>query len=1005
MQEKSLSKIKKRKPISVIVHSTNIVGKNLAKILLEQEGKVVLVDQFDSKSKALIQELKPLGEVDFVDIEGLEDLTKNIGRIDYIFYLQSEFLLPSKSFTSKDFLEESNNLNLCLKVAQKYSSKFSLVSSILLNERLSQTQDSQPTAYSSEELQKYSETLAAEYYDKSKVNVRILRIGAVLGNETNIEKFKTLNQLFEDSVSNEAISIEGEGLDIHYLIHSADLTYGILKLTFSSNTHGEVISLCNDNDYTTLSVAYKLLELNPHASEIRFVPSTEKKKVLHSQYIPAPNASKYTWKQRKSLEESFSETLENIYKKYKKKWSMPIEDKKSYRAQLEELRKKKESGMRAGEKKEGHMSTVSTPTGQALTKASEPFKKFSLRDFFKPKSLLKTFGLLILLLPIFYFLLYPALSVAGNTFSIYRSSTNLAEGLSSFDSEFISEELSSVHRSVRNINRDFEKLNWVFQLTNRSEMYDETSKLLHGLETGSEGLVTIAEGMSPLFTYMDEFEPALGFEGGTPTTTREYTGLLEELQRNSDKVGESSYKIAQALEAIGAIETEVYPERLQREILDIQELVKDIDANDIGEVVQFLPEALGVDGRKRYLVLLQNPGELRSTGGWISSYAIIGLEGGQIRELKVDDVYNLDGELKNKEKFFEAQEEMKDALDIEHSGLSLSNWDPHFPRSAREASFFVREAEVASRIDGVLTIDIFLIQDLLDQWGGIDIPGEREIITSDNIHEKVFSLHESFTPGQSQKATFLTTLADEIFKKIFSSDFQENNEVFSVFLNSLDSKNMLVHFENRQASNFFSKKGWTGEISSEDYDFFPFPVEWNWGANKANLYIDRDQKVKVDILNTENVDVEYTLTLRNNSASETYPHGPYENFLRVYLPVNAEVEKIDGFTDDEYSTEKKDGFKILKGWFNIPTSTTKKLDIHYSLKDENIFDVSGDISLETRFFKQPGTKKEDSLSLDITYPNNWAILEEGDFDRARIHLIKDTNLDTEKDILLRWEQQ
>jgi len=1005
MQEKSFSKIKKQNPVSIIVHSSNVLGTNLAKILLEQGSKVILIDKFDSKSKGLIAGLKKFGEVDFVDISGLDDLMKNIGRVDYLFYLQSEFLLENGMFTSKDFLEESNYLNICLKVAQKYGSKFSLVSSIFLNEKLTHTPDSKPTSYSAEELQKYSETLTAEYHDKSKINVRILRSGTILGRESNIENFKLLNQLFEDSVKNEAINIAGEGLDVHYLIHLSDLIFGILKLTFSSKTNGEVISLCNNNDYTTLSIAYKLLELNPNATEIKFIPNPEKRPVLHSQYIPAPNAQEYGWRQKKTLERSVAETLETKYKKYNKKWETPPLDESAYMQKLEEIRTRKSS--KGGRK--GHTSFVATPTGEAFSKALKPLKSFDIKKSLTSKNFLKTFLILLALLPLFYFLIYPAFSIAAGGFSIYRSTSKISRNISDFNNGTMNKELVSVNRNIQNINKSFENLNWLFLLIQKTDMYDETSTLLHGLEEGSEGLITLAEGIRPLITYLDEFEPALGFEEGSPTTTREYTEILIALEKNSDQISESSYKISQALNAINQVNKEIYPEGIQNKITEVQEIIIPIEKNimDMAQIAQFLPDSLGIDGRKRYLILLQNPGELRSTGGWISSYAIIGFEGGQIRELKVEDVYNLDGDLKNQKKYFETPTDMEEALNVKLFNLSLSNWDPHFPNTAKEAAFFVKEAGEASNLDGVISIDIYLLQDLLDQWDGINIPGERDLITSENIYEKVFFLHENFTPGQSQKATFLTKLADETIRRIFTSDFEENSQVFSTFMNSLEGKNMLIYFENMDAQRYFSARGWAGELSSQKYGFAPSVIEWNWGANKANLYLEREQKIHAEIINMDEIEYEYSLILKNNSTSETYPQGEYENYLRLYLPEKAEISSVAGFVEDKSLLSYKKGFKVLEGWFNVPTSTTKELTVKYVLNNtKDILQTQGNlISLNSRIFKQPGTSKEDSIRMDITYPQNWAILEQGDFERARVNLIMQKKLEKEESINLRWELQ
>ncbi|HVX92759.1 MAG TPA: NAD(P)-dependent oxidoreductase, partial [Candidatus Dojkabacteria bacterium] len=313
--ENKYTNIKVNTALSLIVHGSNEVGFQLAKTLLEQGGRVILVDKFDSNTKRLVTELKKLGEADFIDFHGLESLYKSINRIDYIFYLLNEND-QEKNLTSKDFLEESNYLNQTLKSALKNNTKTSLITSIKLNKRLTETVSSlnvsAPSPYSTIELQKYCETLTAEYRDKSKLNVRILRLGTLLGEGIQNISDDVVNDLFKDSLQKGVLTIKGEGLDTHYLININDAVYGILKLTFADKTEGEVITLANNHEYTTLSIAYKLLEINGDIREIKFKDSDDNTPFSLANYTPATNAEKYGWQQNSTLEQSIVESLKAI---------------------------------------------------------------------------------------------------------------------------------------------------------------------------------------------------------------------------------------------------------------------------------------------------------------------------------------------------------------------------------------------------------------------------------------------------------------------------------------------------------------------------------------------------------------------------------------------------------------------------------------------------------------------------------------------------------------------
>lgn len=78
--------------------------------------------------------------------------------------------------------------------------------------------------------------------------------------------------------------------------------------------------------------------------------------------------------------------------------------------------------------------------------------------------------------------------------------------------------------------------------------------------------------------------------------------------------------------------------------LDVQNNLKYLYA--LRETSRSLGETLGSDSTKTYLVLLQNNMELRATGGFIGSFALITFENGKLIDANVFDVYSADGQLK-----------------------------------------------------------------------------------------------------------------------------------------------------------------------------------------------------------------------------------------------------------------------------------------------------------------------------------------------------------------------
>ena len=368
MSENDLSQLKSTTLVSLIVHGVNPLGEQLSKLLTQQGSKVIFVDNFTKENKDYVKRLKKESKIDFIEFEGLPSLSENLSKLDYVFYLRSDLDEQASDFDSKAFLQESSNLEETLKLASKHQAKTAVMTSIQLNRnlsRLNSTATADPQPYSPTELQKYFETLTAEYYDKHSLDARIIRLGALLGRDHNGTGDKTVRRLFTEAVNSEALKIYGDGLDTHFILGEDDAAYGILKLMFNKATAGEVISLAYPQTLTTLSVAYKLVELQVEATRIQFEESPNPDELVSlTHYTPAPNAEKFEWKAKHSIEHVFIDTLTFLYKSQKKGWS--IEKDTIQKIKSEDDRKKV-------------VSTVKTPLGQSLDKIFAPFVNFFAR--------------------------------------------------------------------------------------------------------------------------------------------------------------------------------------------------------------------------------------------------------------------------------------------------------------------------------------------------------------------------------------------------------------------------------------------------------------------------------------------------------------------------------------------------------------------------------------------------------------------------------------------------
>ncbi len=967
MGKEDLSRIKGQVPVSVIVNGGNYISYLLAKTLLEQGSYVVIIDKYSNNSKQYFSQLKKSGKVSFIDFKGIKGFYEKIARIDYLYYMLGQRIEESSAIDSKDFLSETDYLNQSLSCANKYKAKISLITSLRLNRELSNIINNDPSnktkPYSPLELQRYGENFCAEYVDKTKANLRIIRLGTLIGRGVNQINDTILDKLFFDATQKHQIEISGEGLEIHNLIHESDAIYGILKLTFSDDTKGEVISLCNKNDYSTLSIAYKLLELDVEAKAIKFIERDDGNTILQDLYVPAPNATQYDWKQNVTLEQATLEQISSYYEKSDKKWEIDKTDRI---------------------REETVETTVSkTKLGKILSSITGPFKKIATpKKLFERINYLKIFTstlLFLAILLIINYLISPLIGVSLGSYLIFRQGKQLSNTVSELNFDKIQRETNSLSTNAIRVEKSFNKLFWIFKITNSEDEFSNLYQIVQGTKYISESGKDLVIGLRPLGEYIKDFEPSINEDGSEKESLKEYKDYLTAIDDNRYLLQEGVYKLSLAQNLITKVDARKYPTFIKDLVYQYKELVNQIDSTvkPLEKVSEFLPDLLGIDERKRYLILLQDNGEIRSSGGWISNYAVIAIENGQIRELFVDDIYNAQALLNLKGFKYRTPNSMTRALQSTTYSFPLVNWDPNLEDILLSSEQFIFDLGKGDKLDGVIAFDTVFLQRLLDKWEGIEVAAESDLITSENLYSNILEDSSAESPNEIRRSTFLTDLFNSVLVKIFSTKFTDNSKVYDTISESLNEKNIIFTFKNSSANTYLESNGWVSNLESK-YQSTPIDIDWNWGNNKANLYIKKNHMLTLNIKDENTIDYAYQIAIQNDSTKDEKLQGEYINYLRVYIPLEAEVTNIRGIVDNKYDIYQENGYQVVAGWFNIPIGQTATVDIRYRLKKTDtssffpIEKTDSHYNMVLDIYKQPGSRKE-SYSLSISYPVEWTL--------------------------------
>ena len=386
---------------------------------------------------------------------------------------------------------------------------------------------------------------------------------------------------------------------------------------------------------------------------------------------------------------------------------------------------------------------------------------------------------------------------------------------------------------------------------------------------------------------------------------------------------------------------------------------------------------LGEDKEKIYLILFQNNMELRPTGGFIGSFAVVGFNKGAMTKFNVYDVYDADGQLKG---YVEPPWQIKEYLNQPAWYLRDSNWDPDFPKSAQRAEWFL-DKSMDIQVDGVIAIDLNFARDLVGTFGSVYVADFDKRIDSKNFYEVVqYEAEKKFFPGSRQKGNFLLALSRTIFNDFKSADKRQIVQILETSYQNLNKRHIQVFLHEARLQEKIDNLGWGGAIREPVCSLENCLSDWaslveaNLGVNKANYFISRDLKFKVEV-SQETIRRHMEVNFVNKARTFMGDKGKYKAYVRLLLPIGVEIKKVElGDQNDlkavDFKEELVSGRKEVGFLLELAPSESKKAIFEWDGGKAIDLSKNG----EYRFYlrKQAGIDSF-PFSFEANFPSNFVV--------------------------------
>ena len=368
------------------------------------------------------------------------------------------------------------------------------------------------------------------------------------------------------------------------------------------------------------------------------------------------------------------------------------------------------------------------------------------------------------------------------------------------------------------------------------------------------------------------------------------------------------------------------------------------DAGPALAVLQALPAAIG-PGTHRYLILLENPGEERPSGGYIGAVGVVTFIDGRLASLQFNDsaAYTppkapipipqpLDAYL-----FHGHPWELEDA-----------NWSPDFPTAMADVERFYT-AYSGQTVDGDMSIDPIAMEYVLQLIGPVHVAPYAQVITAQNALQELNYITNYARPGDPGKV-FLAPFGQLVTQAVLQAPASELPSLVSALHRAATQKHVVAYFHQADLETLVTNAGFGGEVSPTTSDSVMVD-DANLSGTKGDLFVQRHYALRVTVNPDGTAADQLTLTYTNpvvtNPADKALlpgSGGQYRDYLRVLIPETAQLRSITASVNGvpsrpvaadsvSYQFEQQ----AIGLWFVLPQGSTEQITLTY---DGPLADVS-----------------------------------------------------------------
>ncbi|HYP24097.1 MAG TPA: DUF4012 domain-containing protein, partial [Actinomycetota bacterium] len=452
---------------------------------------------------------------------------------------------------------------------------------------------------------------------------------------------------------------------------------------------------------------------------------------------------------------------------------------------------------------------------------------------------------------------------------------------------------------------------------------------------------------------------------------------------------------------------------------------------DVEDGFAILPAILGAEGRRTYVLGMQNSAELRGTGGALLQFAIFTIDDGKPEfSKKSSTVYDVDKD--RQQLSIPLPEDAWYVAGIpDAQRFGNANWSPDWPLSAEITIDYAQASaelnpEAATipvdDVDGFIAVDPVAMEKLMPGVGPYTA-GKREgrtvYVTANRLVD--FVLYKAYAkyPNQKYRRARLRDIVDGFYENVFKP--KHPTELIDGFGAALAEKHMQIWMTDPAEQAFVEQMNWDGAIRAARGTDYLYVVEQNVGGNKFDYFAENSTSMDVTVEGDDAMVSTETRT-RNGvflpqprwSAGDSARDGLHWPMVNVYVPLEAELigAAYEGerestppnlvFETDTPTEHVEKGKKVWSATFRIPPGEEAAMRLDYRVPGV-VRSREGRRVYRLIVQRQPKVRPE-QLTITLTLPEGARRVDAKGWKRKGDVLTWDKPLKTDLELEVSWQE-